>query len=173
MANYFFTSDTHFNHSNIIKYCKRPFQTVEEMNEKLIENWNSKIKQNDIVYHLGDFNFGNLNQLEMILKRLNGRKCLIKGNHDEDSILKKVNGFYSIDIYKLVKLNLNNEKLNIIMFHYPIARWDKQFHGAWHIFGHSHGTYDTSTLGKCHDVGVDNNNYYPISLEELKIIMEK
>jgi calcineurin-like phosphoesterase family protein len=77
-----FTSDTHFFHENVIKYCSRPYQNIEEMNSKLIDNWNSCVKKNDIVWHLGDFSFGSKDNIRKILPRLNGRIRLIKGNHD-------------------------------------------------------------------------------------------
>ena len=82
MINTWFTSDTHFGHKNILEYEKdaRPFSSVEEMNERLIDNWNSVVGSSDIIYHLGDFCFGK-NNLD-IAKRLNGKKRLVLGNHD-------------------------------------------------------------------------------------------
>lgn len=82
MTETWFTSDTHFGHKNILEYEKdaRPFETVEEMNEQLITNWNKTVGQKDIIYHLGDFAFGSSNI--GIAGRLNGRKRLIMGNHD-------------------------------------------------------------------------------------------
>ena len=75
-------SDTHFNHANIIKYCSRPFESIEQMNEELIKRWNNTVAKDDIVYHLGDFAFGSKEQLKEILGRLNGRVRLVMGNHD-------------------------------------------------------------------------------------------
>ena len=78
-------SDTHFRHQNILKYANRDFQSVEEMNEHMIERWNKTISNKDTIYHLGDFAFGNKEQISEIVNRLNGRKILIKGNHDAKS----------------------------------------------------------------------------------------
>lgn len=78
----FFTSDTHFNHANIIDFCKRPFGSVEEMNEALIANWNRVVSKDDIIFHLGDFCFGGSEVWNSILDRLNGKIYLILGNHD-------------------------------------------------------------------------------------------
>ena len=78
----FFISDTHFCHTNILKYDNRPFSSIEEHDENLIENWNSRVTNKDIVYHLGDFGFGQKDKLQDIFNRLKGRKRLIRGNHD-------------------------------------------------------------------------------------------
>ena len=78
----FFTSDTHFNHNNILTYCPRPWATVEEMNEGLIENWNHTVGPGDTVYHLGDFAMGDRTMVPNILSRLNGHIILVRGNHD-------------------------------------------------------------------------------------------
>ena len=82
------TSDTHFNHANIIKYCNRPFSSVEEMNEPIIANWNKVVSQGDTVYHLGDFALGNKSLIPDFLERLNGHISFIMGNHDNLDIMK-------------------------------------------------------------------------------------
>ena len=78
-------SDTHFGHSNIIKLGERPFTDKQDMEDKLIDNWNKTISNKDLIYHLGDFALGNSEYIESILQKLNGRKILIKGNHDAKS----------------------------------------------------------------------------------------
>jgi calcineurin-like phosphoesterase family protein len=78
----FFTSDTHFGHTNILKYCDRPFSSTEEMDEEIIRCWNSVVKPDNIVFHLGDFAFGTIAQWETYRNRLNGHIHLILGNHD-------------------------------------------------------------------------------------------
>ena len=77
----YFISDTHFNHKNIIKYCNRPFDSIEQMNETLINNWNDIVSDKDIIYHLGDFALGSKELILDIVNRLNGSKYLIRGNH--------------------------------------------------------------------------------------------
>ena len=84
------TSDTHFNHANIIKYCNRPFSSVEEMNETIIANWNKVVSERDIVYHLGDFALGDKSLIPNILRRLNGCIKVIMGNHDNLDIMLKL-----------------------------------------------------------------------------------
>lgn len=83
MAKIWITSDTHFCHYNIIEYCSRPFSSVEEMNKTIIKNWNVIVKKDDVIYHLGDVGFGNKETLQEIVSKLNGRKRLIMGNHDD------------------------------------------------------------------------------------------
>src|SRR3972149_2927673 len=82
MSNIFFTSDTHFNHANIIKYCGRPFGSVDEMNREMITRWNAVVDPEDTVYHLGDFALGKVSEWPAIFRQLNGsKKILIRGNH--------------------------------------------------------------------------------------------
>ena len=78
----FVIADTHFGHENIIKYCNRPFKTVKEIDEKMIKNWNETVTNKDVVIHLGDFGLGSKEYISSIVKRLNGKKILIMGNHD-------------------------------------------------------------------------------------------
>ena len=82
----YFISDTHFYHSNIIKYCDRPFKDTNEMNETIINNWNSIVKNNDTIYHLGDFCLSTNDEIKSIFNKLNGNKILIRGNHDRKSV---------------------------------------------------------------------------------------
>lgn len=86
----FFTSDTHFYHGNIIRFCNRPFKDVDMMNETIISNWNNTVGQDDIVFHLGDFCLGGSAEWTRMLDRLNGRIYLIMGNHD----LKNIRQFF-------------------------------------------------------------------------------
>lgn len=175
MSNVFFTSDMHFYHENIIKYSSRPFESVEDMNEKLISNWNSVVSKNDIVYDLGDFAFSNIKNIKGILKRLNGKHFFIYGNHDHvicknKKTLLEEKLFFSIENYKSIKIN----DKNIVLFHYGCRVWDKSFYGSWHLYGHSHGTLPP--LGKSVDVGIDSkfihDEYRPTSFDEIKKFMD-
>lgn len=151
----FFTSDEHYGHKNIIKFCKRPFDSVEEMDSNIINNHNSVVTDDDIVYHLGDFTLKGLPAKEYI-KQLNGKHIFIQGNHDR--WLKKTNTPHIIQLD------------NIIMCHYPMSIWNKSCYNSWQLHGHCHGTY--LPVGKQWDVGVDNNHFYPVSMEKLEKIME-
>ena len=174
----FFTSDTHFGHSNIIKYCARPFDTTNNMDEALINNWNAKVPKDGIVYHLGDFAWGSINYWEKIREQLNGEIILVYGNHDE----KYLNNERIYKLFKEVtpqkKIWIN--KIPIYMNHYPFLCFGGSYKGlgaTWQLFGHVHSNprseegLDHKRLVNCfptqYDVGVDNNNFTPISFDEL------
>lgn len=162
----FFTSDLHLNHSKAIKFNNRPFGSVEEMNDVLIENFNSKVKHKDVTYILGDFAFGNPSNF---IKRLNGEKILIKGNHDRYSDVNAIkHGFSEVYMLKLLKIN----KLQIIMCHYPMYSWASSHYGSFHIHGHIH-TNQIDFLWNRYNVGVDVNDYVPLSMDELIHIFEQ
>ena len=148
----YFTSDHHFGHTNILKYTSRGehFKTAEEMNEHLIQKWNSQVKNNDTVYHLGDFYLGHPDGATEILKKLNGNIHLIKGNHDRFLNATNKRFFGSIKDYNRLRF----EDYRINLFHYPILEWDGKYHGSMHLFGHSHGNIQMP--GRALDVGVDN-----------------
>ena len=170
----YFTADTHFNHSNIINLCGRPFANVEQMNDKLIQNWNSCVKNDDEIYVLGDFMFkGSGNEANNLLQRLNGIKYLIKGNHDkylEDTTFYNDNFVWIKDYHVL-----NYQKMKFVLFHYPIFEWDGYFGNAIHLYGHVHNCSKNPAqqkrlelLGKMAvNVGVDVNGFTPVSIQSI------
>ena len=158
MTMIYLTADLHLNHKNIIKYCNRPYFDLHNMNFSLIQNWNSVVNHGDAVYILGDFGFfDNDLVIKKYVEQLKGNKILITGNHDRKTV-KNCDHFKEITNYK----KINYDKKTIIMFHYPIASWDRKHHGSYHAYGHCHGVF--KNCGLSHDVGVDNNNYTPISI---------
>jgi calcineurin-like phosphoesterase family protein len=175
---YHFTSDIHFYHKNIIKFCNRPFASVEEMNVTLINNWNKVVMPEDIVWQLGDFSFANIEKTESVLRQLNGQKYAVLGNHDKEIIrnrgrLLDAGLFKEIVSYK----ELNIEGIQVNLFHYAGRTWNKSHHGAWQIFGHTHN--DLEPYGRSVDVGVDSTyitgkaEYRPFCFEEIKRFMDK
>lgn len=116
-----FCSDTHFHHKNVIRYSSRPFSSVEEMNEALINNWNKVVNPGDTVYHLGDFALCSLTQLEKILARLNGEIHIITGNHDK-VILQNQAGLIATNRLKSVQqyLEFKYNNYHIVLFHYQL-----------------------------------------------------
>lgn len=165
-----FTSDHHFFHKNVIKYSKRPFSSVEEMNEVMIEKWNEKVNTEDVVYHLGDISLGNKHQTEYILGRLNGRIHLITGNHEHSSIKNKwrfesINGILHI---KVPDSDVNGGNQKITLCHYSLQVWKDSHYGSWCLYGHSHCSLAERKGFKSCDVGVDCWNFYPVTYDELK-----
>lgn len=166
----YYTSDLHLFHNNIIKYEDRPFNNVEEMNDYIIYKWNSKVKPTDEVYILGDFAFCSGKQANELLSKLNGKKYLIKGNHDsflKDKDFDKSN-FEWIRDYTTIKDN----KRKVVLFHYPIAVWDCQHHDSIHLYGHVHSNKDNHhsllfKLENAYNVGIDVCDFEPKTLEEL------
>ncbi len=162
MSDIWFTSDEHFFHKNIIKYCNRPFKSIEEMNETIIENHNKLVKPNDIVYHMGDFCFAGLQQAESVFNRLNGQKILIEGNHDSAACFKLkwswIKNYYE----------LKTDKTKFILFHYPMASWNGAFHGSIHLHGHIHHQLPNHGLRRV-DIGIDGvgYNYSPLNLDQI------
>lgn len=168
----YFTADTHFDHANIIKYCNRPFSSVNEMNVEMIKRWNSKVSHNDVVYHLGDFCFGKrdgtIDSIRKFRNQLNGTIHLIIGNHDNRRDCYNSGCFESVK--DLDQVRFNNQK--IVICHYAMRIWNAAHHGVWQLYGHSHGTLP-DIGGLTFDAGVDNFDFYPISFDEVKNIMSK
>lgn len=169
-------SDHHFNHANIIRYSNRPFKDVIEMNEALITNHNAVVKQDDEVWFLGDFSFANEERTERILKRLNGHKHFIYGNHDK--VIRKnpeiQRYFQSIKEYEELTINHKGKSYFVVMSHYPFLTWNRAHHNSICLHGHSHGNLNhLNENTRRLDVGVDVHNYYPISFDKIVQIMDK
>lgn len=176
----FFISDTHFGHSKIIDYCKRPFSSIEEHDKVLIQNWNNVVGQDDTVFHLGDFAYGNSQFIANIIKQLNGNIILIKGNHDLKNMNPTLYNMFSDVVYQA---RILIDKQTVYLNHFPFLCFD---HGdinlyknnySIQLFGHVHSgpltsSKDVSRLNILfptqYDVGVDNNNYTPISWADVK-----
>jgi calcineurin-like phosphoesterase family protein len=173
----FFTSDTHFNHSNIINFCQRPFADVEEMNETIVTNWNRVVGRENIVFHLGDFCMGGSAEWNRFLDRLNGHIYLILGNHDLRNMRPGVmERFESVEMGMCIEV----DKQKIYLNHYPFLCFDGGYSDVWQLFGHVHTRENNTGLeaGRLqylyptqYDVGVDNNHFTPLSFAQVKEIM--
>lgn len=164
------TSDLHFGHSNIIRYCNRPWSTIEEMDEALITNWNSVVRPEDEVYELGDFTFHrDPVRIRTILNRLNGTIYHINGNHDVGKHwLAKYPELGSRFAWIKDYFELKENGRHFVMFHFPIASWHKAHHGSIHLHGHEHGNWDKHNVGiRRIDVGTDPQHYFPVTLESI------
>lgn len=153
----FFTSDTHFGHTNIIKYCNRPFSTVAQMDRTCIDNWNARVGEDDTVYFLGDFCFRKAPEYQA---ELNGNIVFIKGSHDS---------WMKAPYLLPIEVRVGNKDKTIVLCHYAMRSWEKSHYGSWHLFGHHHGKLPP--YGLSFDVGVDCWDYYPVSLEEISLRM--
>ena len=186
----FFVADTHFLHGNIIKYCNRPWlrpgdvidgewvseeikrERTMENDETIIERWNSRVKEGDTVYHLGDFAFTRLpSQTDEIIERLNGSIYLVRGNHDKTEVVKARGFAWVGEKYQGKMVNVCGRE--IFISHYSHRVWDKSHHGVWHCHGHSHGTLPDDPNIMSMDVGVDAHDFYPWSIDEISEVMSK
>lgn len=157
MSKIFFTSDLHFYHRNIVQYTNRGVDTTQESHDEwLISLWNKQVTNQDTVYQLGDFCFNRkkIEDFQKITNRLNGNIICIKGNHCDRDVLKK-SGKEWYDLKSKWFTLPSGEKQYIVMCHYALEIWERQHHGAFHLFGHSHGSFQP-THGKRVDVGLDN-----------------
>jgi calcineurin-like phosphoesterase family protein len=165
----FYISDTHFSHENIIRYSKRPFTSIDEMNEFMIAEWNSTVKDHDIVYHLGDFACGSPEGAAEIFSRLRGRKILILGNHDvrRGGEPHKCIAALQWDRPPVTALEVNDGGNRVFLSHYAHRTWPGAGKGSCHFYGHSHG--NIPNYGRSRDVGVDvpDVNFRPRTFSEL------
>ncbi len=155
----YFIADTHFNHANIIKYCNRPFDNINEMNEYIIKKWNSVVKNVDTVYHLGDVGFGSLQEVKGLVQRLNGTKILLRGNHD---FKIGVNTWKEIGFSQVYKKKIILD--NLLLTHAPSEEVEKS---KINIFGHIHDKPLDERFDKKNHICVscDVIDYTPISIE--------
>lgn len=179
MPQHFFTADLHAGHDNIIKFCNRPFTSVNQMNWSLIDNWNSKVNKSDYVWVLGDLSFMNQEKTADFVSHLHGRINVILGNHDK-TLRGPVLNFLDSDPVAYKELSFAESraprgKLDIILFHYPIISWNKAFYGSWHLHGHVHSPQNKRKKPgrKMLDVGVDGNDFYPYSYSEICEVMNE
>ena len=166
----FLTADLHLGHANIIRHCRRPFSSVEEMDKVIINNWNAAIGPKDEVYIIGDFTMRPAADAHEYLTRLNGHKYFIKGNHDR--FLKNFESYASDFVWVKDYYVLRTDEYRIVLFHFPILEWDQFYRGAIHCFGHVHnsplsGERLSLMSGPAFNVGVDVNEFYPVSLTDI------
>ena len=191
----YFTSDLHLGHKNIIKYCDRPFNSVEHMNDTLISNWNSVVTKDDIVYVIGDFSMG-IPAVEEFTPKLNGRKILISGNHDhihpshrssktiekyENTLRKYIQAGWNI-ISNSDTITIGSQE--VLLNHFPwkhvedknehkekFGKYRLEDNGLFLLHGHIHSNEQTGLDKRMIDVGVDANNFTPISIDKIKEII--
>ena len=185
--NTFFIADTHFGHAHIIELCKRPFATVEEMNDCLVDNSNALVGPRDLVYNEADFSFSKPGPY---LDQLNGQIFLITCNHDRKRLNEAAKRRFAA-VTPFAEVTVNNQEITLC--HYALRVWNKSHHGTWHLYGHSHGSLADDPHALILDVGVDcwwwrswepattkarstgalRSDFRPLSFEEISILMSK
>lgn len=171
MSKIYVISDLHFGHGNITKHTNRPFESVEKMDEIMINNWNNIVTNKDFVYILGDISFYKPKINNELLKKLKGHKILVKGNHDDfvkHSTFDKTI-FDEIVEYKEIKY----QNRFFIMSHYPILCWNCKHYGSIHLYGHVHNL-ELKELENTnsYNVGVDVNEFKPVLLDDIMRILD-
>ncbi len=177
----YWTSDTHYGHRNIIDYSGRPYRTadghpdVDKMNEDLICRWNARVQPEDTVWHLGDFGMGDKKLHKGYFDRLNGKKHLIRGNHDQSEQKMLQMGWLTAAPYLYMELDGKQLYLQHVPSTHPDP-YNRALPGEFTNTPHP-GTYDIWLCGHIHEkwcrrgkiinVGVDQWNYEPVTLEEL------
>jgi len=161
----YFTADLHLGHANVIRFCNRPFQSVEEMDEALIAYWNAVVKNNDDIYILGDLFYRNAIPAEETLKKLKGRKHLILGNHDKSWTAAIDLPRYFAEVTNL--LTYKRDGVKYTLCHYAMLSWEGRGHGGYMIHGHNHNNPLDYTDKYLLNAGVDINSFKPVTLDEL------
>jgi calcineurin-like phosphoesterase family protein len=181
----YFTSDTHYNHTNICRGVTRwtdaeditrDFKTLDQMNDRIVAGINTEVGQDDILFHLGDWSFGGFERIEEFRNRINCKNIhLILGNHDHH-IERDREGirrlFTSVNQYLELEVKGNDWEQNYVLMHYPIISWNKMNDGVIHLHGHVHLSADRRIgKGKTMDVGVDGNGLNSLHTSDIKRLM--
>ena len=187
----FFTSDTHYSHSNICSATTnwsessnltREFDSLDSMNKTLVDNINNMVGEDDILIHLGDWSFGGFDKIEEFRSQINCKNIhLTFGNHDHhiernkegvQRLFSSVQHYLELEVVRPLTKSMN-EKFKFVCMHYPIASWHDMNQGVIHLHGHVHlPEHLRIAEGKAMDVGVDGNGLEPLSLDEIVEIMK-
>lgn len=159
-----FISDTHFSHTNIIRYTGRPFASSDEMNESLIHNWNALVEQNDMVFFLGDFGLGSTEYLATLCSRLHGNKICIRGNHDGSPMKMRKIGFLFVLESAFIKIGCHKVEL----IHVPSAPTPPHFQ----LHGHVHEKRSNKLVGTQLNLSVEVWDYKPVSEKTIVALLD-
>jgi len=159
---YFFTADEHYGHENIIRYSGRPFSNVKEMDQELIDRHNSVVDEGDVVIHAGDFTLKDYREAVSYQERLNGHHIFLRGSHD-----RWLKGTPHHEIWEWY---FKAKNVYVVVCHYAMRTWARSHYNSWNLYGHSHGKL--SPIGKQYDIGVDSNDFTPVSIEQISEIMK-
>jgi calcineurin-like phosphoesterase family protein len=172
----FFTSDTHFGHAGALALYRRPFNSVREMNEGILDGWNRVVGEMDEVWHLGDFAVTAKRRTREpeetadvvdLFRRLKGKKYLIRGNNDPPWVAAALVDWCSVEDYR----EIEREGVYLVLCHYPFRTWNRMSKGAINLHGHSHGRL--KPLPRQVDVGVDAQGFRPVTLQEILAVTRR
>lgn len=171
-----FTSDNHFGHANIIRFCNRPFDDMEHMTADMVRRWNACVQPDDDVFIVGDLCWKAASYGIAVVEQLNGRKHLVRGNHDKGCLGSRRFRDLFVEIADLLTVKVPDDDApggmqRIVLCHYAMQVWDQSHRGAWHLHGHSHGTLTSPQTMKRLDVGADCWAYAPVSYGEIRTAM--
>jgi calcineurin-like phosphoesterase family protein len=169
MPDTWFTADFHLGHTNIIRFCSRPFATVREMDQAILERLNASVKPHDILYFLGDFCMGSQTRIAAYRHQIRCNKIFaVPGNHDKQA-RKLKEEFSWLD--NLAELSVHGQP--IVLCHYALRVWNQSTRGSWHLYGHSHGRLPEMPTSLSMDVGVDTHDFRPWHFDEVAYLMAK
>jgi calcineurin-like phosphoesterase family protein len=166
----YYTSDWHLGHKNIIRYSNRPFADVEEMNRAIIDNMKAKLKKGDRLYFVGDLSFQSIEKTTRLMQELKDATgallYFVPGNHDPKDTHDILCSDGETPLWEHISplMEVHDRKRKVILCHYAMKVWNKSHHGAYHLFGHSHGSMPGTTQSM--DVGVDPCQFQPVTLDE-------
>lgn len=143
MEKIFYIADQHYGHKNIMSYDCRPFKTVEDMDAEMTRRWNETVAENDTVYVLGDISWHSEEKTCQIFSELNGKKILLRGNHDKfNSAIRE----QFIKIYDYLEIKDNDRP--VVLCHYPMPAFKNSFYGTFHLYGHVHVTMENNMIDR-------------------------
>lgn len=170
MKNYYI-SDLHLGHANCIKFDGRPFADVKEMEQEIVLRWNSKVRDEDHVYIVGDVAYRDSKEVHTVLEELKGHIHLVFGNHDPQFVMKDERAMRRFESAEWI-MRIKDEDRLVVLCHFPIVCWDKKHFDSYHVYGHVHAKINDDTVymmkqENAFNCGCMLNNYEPCTLEEL------
>ena len=178
----YYISDLHLGDERVFEKCNRPFKDTKELEIEIVNRWNKKVSENDVVYVLGDIAEDNYLQAIEIFKELNGEKHLIIGNHDLKMLekIKNAHIFKSIEFMNIIE----DDGRVVCLCHYPLMDWMEFSRGGYHIYGHIHNKTNKNNIAyeqikeyykdkPCFNAGVDVINFQPVTLSEMIKLKEE
>lgn len=171
MKKIWFSSDWHLSHRAIIEYDNRPFKDIYEMDETIIDNYNSLVGDKDDFYFIGDLSFATPKVTDQYLSRLKGNLYFIAGNHDHKKGTIPLYKKHGVFLGNLEEIKVNNQY--IVLCHYAMRIWNRSHYGSYQIYGHSHHNLPDDPNSLSMDVGCNGWDYKPVEFEQIKEIMSK